>query len=53
VGSVGGERLPAGVVRSARRRSPLELAFRRGGCLVEHGSETASNSRCKRRRRAR
>jgi hypothetical protein len=47
VGSVGRGRWSAGVVRGARRRSPLEQAFRRGGCLVDHGSKTASNSWCK------
>jgi hypothetical protein len=45
VGSVGGERLPAGVVRGARRRSPLEQAFRRGGFSVERASGMVKTSR--------
>jgi hypothetical protein len=46
MGFVGGERLPAGVDRGARRLSPLEPVFQRGCCSVGHVNETASNNRC-------
>jgi hypothetical protein len=49
---VGEEEASGGVVRGSRRRWPLELLLRRGGCPVGYMSKTASNSKCKRGWRA-